>query len=148
MKSFITLILVLLLTTLAHAQESKTSNMVYDWDGVTCEVLKGNKLMLCRTDYPLMTERLVTYGNIKKTKNGAGREFDFSEEKKITVAGRELYKSIMAIVIGRLFAVYQAPISYNSITIMPYDQVPWDESLLEPIRKAFEKAKKLDAADQ
>ena len=143
--------------------------IVYEWPGVKCDVFQTVSLgngktgsisvtdlsnadgMLCRTDYPLMTDRLATYGTIKTTADRSGatkREFDFTDKNKLTIAGDALYKDLMQITIGKLFAIYQAPIGYNSVTIIPYEQVPWNEQLTEPIRKAFERAQKLDEASQ
>ena len=145
-------------------------NLIYEFDQATCEAMKFIALptgqtrnvpvlmsegfgeadaISCKTKYPLMTERLASYGSILTTKDRSGitkRQFDKSDEKLLTAAGRELHKDLMIFTVGKLFAIFQAPVSYNGVLIIPYEQVPRDDSLLEPIRAAFEKAAKLDAA--
>ena len=143
--------------------------MTYAFDGASCEVVKSVRLangnsvqvtlnknedtkdadgIVCRTEYPLMTDRLASYGSIKVSQDRTGqskREFDTSQDSKLTAAGRELYNNLMGIMVGRLWAISTAPIGYNIVTIVPYPQVPYD-MIIDPIKQAFEKSARIDAA--
>lgn len=106
------------------------------------------ELFVCRTEYPLMDDRLATYGQISTGRDGK-KSFEQSQQDKLTAAGRELNKSLMDIKSGRLWAILQAPVGYNSVSIVPYEQVPLSNpELQEAIRAAFEKAAKLAAAEE
>jgi len=152
----------------------KPEAITFEWPGAKCDlinyvqtqngstrVLKVFNLddadaMICQTDYQVIfgtdavNDRLMTYGSIKATQDRAGnakKEYDLSNDKYLTAAGRELYKSIMSVRIGKLFVVYQCIIGpQNIVTITAIDRVRWDESLTDPIQAAFEKAAKIDAA--
>lgn len=162
--------LIVLTLAVSHGQEPPEA-VVYEFDLATCELVEfvstpngatvnrpithGEDLdradaLVCKTQYPLMTDRLSSFGTIRSTTGRDGfvkRSIDKSDEDKLTAAGRELHRDLMALMVGRLFGVFQAPLSYNSVTIVPYDQIP-NDALIEPIKAAFAKAAKLDAATE
>lgn len=149
------------------ADQGNPEKITFEFTGATCEMvifkalptgrsvnvpvtksqgIEESDAMVCTTTYPLMEERLASYGNL--TSDKGKRQFDKSQEKLLTAAGRELYNDLMKIKVGRMYAIFQAPVGYNSINIVPMEMTPKDEALIDLIRPLFEKAAKLDAASE
>ncbi len=172
MKKFLIIVLVCLFlfpASVLAADSNPAEKLSYEFDNATCNAIKYIRLptgtlrsvpvlrsegienadaLFCKTKYPLMTDRLASYGSIQTKVDRSGisrRTFDTKDEKKLTAAGRQLSTDLMALKQSRLFAISMAPVSYNTITIVPYDLVPI-EDIVEQISVLFGKAAKIDAA--
>jgi hypothetical protein len=167
LKKIIVLMLLALFFTSPGVAAELAENITYEFTGASCEMVIFKSLptgktlnvpvtraqglekadaMVCTTKYPLMTERLASYGNLKVEKGR--RVFDTSSEKLLTAAGRQLYNDLMALKVGRLLAIFQAPVAYNQINIVPLDIIEKDAALIDLIKPLIERAAKLDAASE
>lgn len=97
-------------------------------------------ILVVYPDQPLMTDRLATYGIVKRNKDGS-REFDKSQENKVTPFGRQMYDKLMVLDYKGFWPIFAVTLEYHRVTVLKYQHVSWDP-ILDSVIQVFNQVEK------